>query len=175
MTWSQIQVIGAGLLVALGLVFLALQAGILEQGSNWWVIFLFIPGVGLLWSAYTGYRRAEVWAAPETIELTLGAVLLILTAIFIFDPTWSFTRGIGPILPDVNWDQVWRWALLILGVALLVVAVIRGWTGIAVLGALIAFPGVVFVFDLRWDYVWPFALIIPGVFWLYHTLRQRST
>lgn len=166
---SQAQVIGAILLIALGAVFLAQQAGILQASSNWWVIFLVIPGLGLLWDALVGYQKEHSVTQALAVEAILGLILVILTMIFIFDPTWSF---FGSSFRSGVWDRLWRFVVLGLGLVLLVVGFVRRWIGMAVFGALVSIAGVVFIFDINWNYVWPLALIIPGLALLYNSLRR---
>jgi hypothetical protein len=169
----EFQVVGALLLIALGAIFLAQQAGYLSRSANWWVIFLALPGLGLLWNAYTNYRQVRTVNALQVIEVTLGAVLLLLTVIFIVDPTWGFTRG-WTLFSGTFWDQAWPFFLVVPGVLMVAVALLRGWAVIGVLGAVMTIVGGVFVFDIDWNYVWPLALILPGVWWLYNSFRRRT-
>jgi hypothetical protein len=169
----EFQVTGALLLIALGAVFLAQQAGYLSHSANWWVIFLFFPALGLLWNARTGYQDHGKIGGAEIVEIVLGALLLLLTVIFIFDPNWSFTRG-WRIFPDADWDRIWRFVVAGFGIALVVVGIVRRWTVVAVFGAVVTIIGGVFVFDVDWNYVWPLALIVPGLWWLYNALRNRT-
>lgn len=101
------------ILIAVGAVFLLMEAGVVNRGGNWWVIFLLIPGLALLWGAYTTYARAGALTNRTIMQVIAGGGLVLLTAIFVFDPTWSFTRG-------VNWDLIWPSALIVLGVGMLV-------------------------------------------------------
>jgi hypothetical protein len=98
----------------------------------------------------------------------LGVIALVLTAIFIFDPTWSFTRGwtlFGdwPLFRGVNWDALWRWALVVLGAAFLLVAYRNRSWGIGILGAAVLVVGLVFVLNISWNLVWPLAIVAVGV------------
>ncbi|MBK9124046.1 MAG: hypothetical protein IPM16_13150 [Chloroflexi bacterium] len=49
---------GALILIALGVVFLAMQSGWIELTGNWWAIFIAVPACVVLYNAYDGYRRA---------------------------------------------------------------------------------------------------------------------
>jgi hypothetical protein len=166
-----VQLIGAVLLIALGLVFLGQKAGILEEGGNWWVIFLVIPGLGLLWSALSGYQKEHAVTQSQVIEIVIGIILILLTLIFIFDPNWSF---LGSDFRSGVWDRIWRFAVLGLGLVLSGVGLVRRWMGLVVFGVLVAVAGVVFIFDISWDYVWPLALIIPGIGLLYNSFRRPT-
>jgi hypothetical protein len=169
------QVIGALLLIALGGVFLAQQAGILSHEANWWVIFLLIPGLGCFWRAYSTYQETQDLGTTAVTQIILGFVLVLLTIIFIFDPTWTFLSGIGfdRILPGVNWDQVWRYGLIVVGLVLLAAGIVLRRVGTAIFGAVTALVGGVFVFNINWDYVWPLALILPGIWLLFSASRRR--
>jgi len=166
------QVIGAVLLITLGGVFLALQAGVLRQGSNWWVIFLFVPGAGLLWNAVASHQRGQPWTAAQTIEVILGVVLVLLTIIFIFDPTWRFLN-LDRLFPEVDWNRVWPFFLVIPGVLMLAAGLARRHAGFAALGAVVTLVGGVFIFDVDWNYVWPLALILPGFWLLWISFRRH--
>jgi hypothetical protein len=148
------------ILIALGVVFLLLNANILSHSSNWWVIFLAIPGLGLFWNGYTGYQRNQRFTAVETTELIFGTILLLLTLVFIFDPTWSFTRN---LFPDANWDSIWPFALIIPGLAVFVLGLVRQKVRPLAAGVVLMALGGVFYFKINWDFVWPFALILVGL------------
>ena len=167
----QPHVVGAILLIALGLVFLAQQAGWLERSGNWWVIFLLIPGLGLLWSSVAEHQREHQTTGRQIVEAIFGIIMIALTVIFIFDPNWTF---LGASFRSSVWDQIWRWGLLVLGAVLFIVGIRSSARGIAVFGAILAIVGAVFIFDINWDYVWPLALIVPGLWLLYNAWRQPA-
>jgi hypothetical protein len=111
---------GALLLIALGLVFLLQEGGLLSHSANWWVIFLLIPGLDVLWNGFVNYRQTHSFGGAAGVQLIGGAALVLLSAIFVFDPTWSFTRGWTlfnnfRLFSDINWDVVWPFALIVLG------------------------------------------------------------
>ena len=157
-----IQAILALLLVALGIVFFLLNTNVLSDNSNWWVIFLAIPGLGLLWTALTSYQEHQRAGAMETSEVVVGVLLLLLTVIFIFDPTWTFLN-FGQVFPNVNWDKVWPFALIVPGVVGLVLGGVRRSAGLLTFGVLLTVLGGIFFFNINWNYAWPFALIIAGL------------
>jgi hypothetical protein len=150
----------ATILIALGVVFLLLNANILSHDSNWWVIFLAIPGLALLWNGYTGYQRQQRFTTVNTTELVFGAILLLLTFIFVFDPTWSFTRN---VFPGANWDSIWPFALIIPGLVVFVLGLLRQQVRSLAAGVVLTALGGVFYFKIPWDLVWPFALILVGL------------
>ena len=129
---SRSRLIAALILIALGGVFLLQQAGILDHGSNWWVIFIAIPGLVILGSALVTYVGSGKFSPGVVTQIVIGLLLLVLAAIFIWDPTWSFTRGwrldrAFPFL--IKLSPFWPWVLIIIGAGLLFLALRqRSWT-----------------------------------------------
>jgi hypothetical protein len=118
---THVRIVGALLLVALGLVFLLQEAGLLSRSGNWWIIFLLIPGLDILWSGINNYRQTHSFTGAASVQLIGGVALVLLSAIFVFDPTWSFTRGWTlfsnfRLFSDINWNVIWPFALILLGV-----------------------------------------------------------
>ncbi|MCC7446760.1 MAG: hypothetical protein IT324_05050 [Anaerolineae bacterium] len=174
---GQARVGGALMLIALGIVFLLGQANLLNYGSSWWVIFLAIPGLMLLWAAFTTYQHSRAFNARVGAQVIVGAVLVLLSIIFIFDPTWSFTRGLNidiPFLRSINWDRVWPWFLIVPGVALLYSAYRSRVLGTGVVGAVLVVIGLVFVLDISWNVVWPLVIVAIGVWLLTGARPKRS-
>jgi hypothetical protein len=158
--------IAAILLIALGVVFFLLNTDALSHGSSWWVIFLAIPGLGLFWNTYTAYQEKHELGTAEWAEIIFGAVLVLLSVIFIFDPTFSFIR-LNQTFPDVVWENVWPFALIVPGAVLAVMGARRS-LAMLTFGVILAIVGGVFLFDINWDHVWPFALVALGVFVLFY-------
>jgi hypothetical protein len=167
------------LLVAVGVVFLLREAGVLADDSNWWVIFLAVPGVMLTWSAFVRYQDSGMVDGAAIGEVVIGLLLLVLSAIFVFDPTWSFTRNwkldqAFPLLRDANWEPIWQWGLVVVG------ALVAGWgylrrtTGVMVFGAVLAVVGLVFILNISWDAVWPLALVALGIGVLFANMRRPA-
>lgn len=174
---GQARVGGALILIALGIVFFLGQAKILNYGSNWWVIFLAIPGLVLLWAAFTTYQHAGVFNRRVGAQVIPGAILILLSIIFIIDPTWSFTRGLNfdiPFLRGINWDRIWPWALIVVGAALLYQAFRSRVVGTGVVGAALVVVGLVFVLNISWDVVWPLIIIALGVWLLTGAKPKRA-
>ncbi len=156
------------ILIAMGGVFLLAQAGILDLGDNWWVIFIAIPGFVALASALVSYRNARHMQSGVIIQVVFGLALLLLSAILIWDPTWSFTRGWNvnlqsPVLRDLF--NHWPWLLVVLGVASLFVAFRQRAFAVGLVGGIICLVGVVFILNISWNVVWPLAIVAVG-FWL---------
>jgi drug/metabolite transporter (DMT)-like permease len=98
--------IAAVILIAIGVVFLFQHLGYTIPG-NWWSLFLLIPAIASLATAWRIYERnGRRYTPAMTGSLIAAAVLIALTAIFLF--------GI-----DVNWGLVWPVILIVLGLAAL--------------------------------------------------------
>ncbi len=100
---------GAGLILV-GLVFLLQNvAGFSLQ--NWWALFILIPAVGSLWTAWSLYSRNGRRFSPAARgPLTGGIVLLTVAAFFLF---------------NVDWGTAWPVFLIIAGAAVLVGVIVR--------------------------------------------------
>lgn len=76
--------IGGGILILLGVIFLLQNAGIFYV-QNWWALFILIPALGSLWTAYTLYRNTGQVGSPAFLgSLVIGALLLFLALSFLF-------------------------------------------------------------------------------------------
>lgn len=88
----------AGLiLIVLGAMFLMRNMGTFDIPlRNWWALFILIPAVGAFDSALRMYRSAgNQLNAQARGSLLVGLVLTFVTAMFLFDISWTF---FGPIL-----------------------------------------------------------------------------
>jgi hypothetical protein len=164
------------ILIAMGIVFFLGQANILDYGGSWWVIFIAIPGLILLWAGRTTHQQAGKVNTSAVIQGFLGAVCILLSIIFVFDPTWSFTRGwrldtYFPFLRDINWGQVWPWFLVVPGVVLLYSGYSSRSISAGVIGGALVVVGLVFILNISWNAVWPLAIVAVGV-WLLFGGRQ---
>ena len=165
---SRSRLIFALILIALGGVFFLGQAGILDYGSSWWVIFIAIPGLVSLGSAAFTLLDAGKLTSSVVIQAVIGGVLLALSAILIWDPTWSFTRGwrldrTFPFLRDLG--ALWPWILVVLGAGLVLAAFRQRSWAVGGLGGLLCLVGGVFLLNISWNIVWPLMLAALGV-WL---------
>ena len=66
---------GAIVLIALGVLFLLSQNGLLTLEGNWWAIFIALPALALLWSAYSAYQRDGTLSTEVTSKLTGGIIV----------------------------------------------------------------------------------------------------
>jgi hypothetical protein len=96
--------IGGLVLIVVGVVFLLRNFG-LPLPENWWSVFLFIPGIGLLFGAWTVYQRDHA-ASPAALAMGgAGTGLIVL--------------GIGFLLgADVG--KFWPVILIAVGIVVLV-------------------------------------------------------
>jgi hypothetical protein len=158
----------AFILIALGAVFFLGQAKALDYSSSWWVIFIAIPGIALLWAAFTTHQQAGGFTTLTVIQAILGVAAILLSVIFLVDPQWSFTRSwridnVFPFLRDIYWDRIWPWFLILPGAWLLYVAFRQRQLGTGIIGAALVVVGAVFVLSISWDVVWPLAIVALGV------------
>lgn len=156
------------MVIATGLVFLLAETNVIDWGAPWWTIYIAIPGAIMLWAAARVAQRTGKPGRRSILLGGLGIIALILAAVFVFDPTWSFTRrwtifSDWPVFQAINWNAVWKWALVLLGTAFLVVGERSRSLGTGILGAAVLVVGLVFMFDISWNLVWPLAIVAVGV------------
>ena len=82
----------AGLvLIAIGVLYLLHDAGILPTFTNWWAFFLLLPGLGTLSAALGAYQRNGRHWTGEVTGLFVGGLLFVgLTAVFLFNLSYSW-------------------------------------------------------------------------------------
>jgi hypothetical protein len=88
----------AGLiLIVLGGLFLLRNAGMFDIPlKNWWSLFILLPAIGSLDTAIRLYRSAgNRLTPPASGSLLVSMVLMLVTAVFLFELSWSY---FGPIL-----------------------------------------------------------------------------
>ena len=97
----------AGLiLIVMGTLYLLNEAGYLPSFTNWWALFILLPGVGVLSAAIGAYRQNGGHLTGEVIGLFLGSLLFLgITAVFLFELNFS-----------------WFWPLFLIGAGLLLIA-----------------------------------------------------
>ena len=90
-------------LIAMGLLFLV-QNYLGYELRNWWALFILIPAVGSLASAWYAWRSDSVAAA--TGALTMGIVFSSIALVFLLDLPWGriwpifiIVAGLGMLLP----------------------------------------------------------------------------
>lgn len=102
--------IAGAVLILAGVVFLLTNvAGVSLQ--NWWALFILIPALGSLWTAYTMFKRnGGKFNAAARGPLVGGVVLFTVAAIFLF---------------NLDWGRVWPVFLIVAGAAVLLTVVRR--------------------------------------------------
>ena len=84
------------LLVALGLLFLAQNAGYFTEFANWWALFLLLPAAAFLSAAFATYRRhGDSWTGEAIAPLLGSGLFVALAAAFLLELDLSL---LGPIL-----------------------------------------------------------------------------
>jgi hypothetical protein len=97
----QTRVIGALVLIGLGIVFFLEQSNIITLDFNWWSFFILIPGAWMLWGAYAAYSQAGAWTKRARGQVAGGVMLLLVGGIFIFDLDWGKIWPLFLIVPGV--------------------------------------------------------------------------
>jgi hypothetical protein len=80
--------IGGFILIALGVIFLLQNFGGFHF-RNWWALFILIPAIGSLGTAWSLSQRAGKLNRAARSALFSGLVLLLITAAFLFDLNWN--------------------------------------------------------------------------------------
>jgi hypothetical protein len=78
-----------GLLVVIGVVFLAQNAGMIAL-NNWWALFILIPAVAAFGGAWSIYKAADRHLTTGARgSLIVGVILTLVAAAFVFSMNWS--------------------------------------------------------------------------------------
>jgi hypothetical protein len=99
-------IVGA-ILILIGLVFLVQNFTAGFQLQNWWALFILIPALGSLGSAWRIYRSQGRLSHAVRGPLVGGLILLLVTAIFLF---------------NLDWGKVWPAFLIVAGAGMLFTA-----------------------------------------------------
>ncbi|HEX6383589.1 MAG TPA: hypothetical protein VF177_02860 [Anaerolineae bacterium] len=92
--------------IAIGVLYLLQDTGIMPALTNWWALFLLLPAVGTLSAALGAYRRnGGHWTADVTGPFLGGLLFLGLTAVFLFGLNFG-----------------WLWPLFLIAAGLLLLA-----------------------------------------------------
>lgn len=101
--------LGGAVLILIGLIFLLQNVSSFEL-RNWWALFILIPAIGSLGTAWRIYQTQGRLNAAARGSVIGGLVLLLVAAIFLF---------------NLNWGRVWPVFLIVIGVGALLNAVFR--------------------------------------------------
>ena len=97
--------VGGAVLILLGIIFLLQNQGLFSF-ENWWALFILIPALGSFGSAWSAFQDAGGYLDSKArSSLLFGILLTIVSAIFLFDLSWTY---LGPAL------------LILVGVSILV-------------------------------------------------------
>jgi hypothetical protein len=78
-----------GVLILVGIIFIVKNVSGFEL-HNWWALFILIPALASLGTAYTMYRKNEGrFTAASRGPLIGGLVLLFVAGVFLFDLDWG--------------------------------------------------------------------------------------
>ncbi len=91
---------GGIILIGLGIVFLLQQFGV--KWDNWWALFILIPAISSLSTAWITWRRTGTFNAKARSELGGGLILLTLTVMFLLDLEWSIWWPLMLIVPGFS-------------------------------------------------------------------------
>ena len=95
--------IGGAVLIVIGVVFLLQNISGIDLG-NWWALFILIPALGSLATAWRIYQTHGRLTSAARGPLVGGFILLLVAAIFLF---------------NLDWGKVWPLFLIIAGVGVL--------------------------------------------------------
>ena len=92
------------LLIALGLIFLLLNAGLVPSTGNWWALLILLPALLLVVTAWRQYRADG--ALTRRVAGTLSGALFPLTVALMF-------------LLDLDWGRLWPVFVILPGLSML--------------------------------------------------------
>ena len=95
------RIVGAVVLIGLGVVFLLQQNNIIGLNFAWWSFFVIIPGLGLLLSGITTYSRTGYLTSQARTQITGGTMATLVGAIFLFNLDWGRVWPVFLIVPGV--------------------------------------------------------------------------
>ena len=96
--------IAGSILILLGIVFIIQNVAGLSL-RNWWALFILIPAIGSLMTAFRMYERnGRRFSSASRGPLIGGLVLLAVSAVFLF---------------NLDWGKVWPLILILGGLGLL--------------------------------------------------------
>jgi hypothetical protein len=98
------------LLIMAGIVLLIQNLGIVPVHFNWWALFIFIPVLGSLTTAWSAWQKSGKFNA--TVRSSLGSALVIGTAATI-------------LLLGLSWTQLWPLMVISAGISATIGVLVR--------------------------------------------------
>lgn len=95
------RMIGALVLIGLGIVFLLMQNGVVMPNFNWWSLFIFIPGIALLARGVAAYRQFGYLTQQARASITGGTITTFVGSIFLFNLDWGKVWPVFIIIPGI--------------------------------------------------------------------------
>jgi hypothetical protein len=95
------RMIGALLLIVLGVVFLLMQNGLIMPNFNWWALFIFVPGIAGLANGIGAYRRFGYLTSQARASITGGTITTFVGSIFLFNLDWGKVWPVFIIIPGI--------------------------------------------------------------------------
>lgn len=92
--------------ITIGVLYLLHEFGVIPTLTNWWALFLLLPGLGTLSAAIGAHQRnGGQWTMEVTGPLLGGLLFVGMTAVFLFELNYS-----------------WLWPLFLIAAGLLLLA-----------------------------------------------------
>ena len=95
------RIVGALMLIGMGVVFLLQQNNLIGPDFAWWSFFIILPGLGLLLSGIMAYSQAGYLTDPARNRITGGTMSTLVGAIFLFNLDWGRVWPVFLIVPGV--------------------------------------------------------------------------
>lgn len=103
--------VGGLVLILLGGIFLLQNTGMIESFDNWWALFILIPAVGSLATAWRMYQQADnQWTPAATGPLMGGLILSGIAAMFLLGldigkwwPLFLIAGGVATLFGIRQW------------------------------------------------------------------------
>ena len=88
-------------LIAIGVLYMLYDYGVLPTFANWWALLLLLPAVGTLSAALGAFRRnGGHWTPDVTGPFVAGLLFLGLTAVFLFELNFGW---VAPLFLIAAW------------------------------------------------------------------------
>jgi cation transport ATPase len=84
-----------GVILILAGFFIMLQNLTSYALENWWALFILIPAIGAFGNVWRTYQSNNHLSASARVSLIGGIILVMVTAVFLFNLNWTI---LGPIL-----------------------------------------------------------------------------